>query len=227
MFLFGFTSAAEQKIAAQTLGLGLAAAGLALPIGGLIAWISRGKNLISRVLFLANLCLVVTPIFIQVSAWDAAFGRLGWLTSTEGPSPHPAGVGLASRRLDSRHRGSPASRVDLFTRPHDRLQDLRRTSFTRHQQVGCFWHITSRRWLPLIVLATLWTLIVCAREIAVTDLYQIGTLAEQIYLGYSLGAFQFDCRQLDRRTTGWTQTIQRVADNRPDRWLAANRLLAC
>ena len=36
-------------------------------------------------------------------------------------------------------------------------------------------------------LSVVWIVVSCAREIGVTDLYQIGTLAEQIYLGFSLG----------------------------------------
>ena len=49
-----------------------------------------------------------------------------------------------------------------------------------------FFHITLRRLLPLAMLSGLWGIVVCSREIAVTDLYQIGTLAEQLYLGYAL-----------------------------------------
>ena len=60
-------------------------------------------------------------------------------------------------------------------------QALLETSSTR-----VFWNITFPRIAPLLVLCVVWNIIFCAREIAVTDLYQIGTLAEQIYLGYSL-----------------------------------------
>jgi iron(III) transport system permease protein len=52
-----------------------------------------------------------------------------------------------------------------------------------------FWHITLPRVLPLVLAGIVWVTIVCAREIAVTDIYRIGTVAEQIYLGYSLGEF--------------------------------------
>jgi iron(III) transport system permease protein len=54
-------------------------------------------------------------------------------------------------------------------------------------QSGVFWNVTLVRLWPLLVLSALWTMIVCAREIAATDLYQVGTIAEQIYLGFSLG----------------------------------------
>ena len=61
-------------------------------------------------------------------------------------------------------------------------QALLETSSTR-----VFWNITFPRIAPLLILCVVWNIVFCAREIAVTDLYQIGTLAEQIYLGYSLG----------------------------------------
>jgi len=60
-----------------------------------------------------------------------------------------------------------------------------------------FFHITLRRLMPLMLMCVLWAIIVCSREIAVTDLYQIGTLAEQIYLGYSLG-------QVNSLATNWS-----------------------
>jgi len=50
-----------------------------------------------------------------------------------------------------------------------------------------FWQITFPRLLPILAIAIVWVFVTCAREIAVTDIYRIGTLAEQIYLGYSLG----------------------------------------
>jgi ABC-type spermidine/putrescine transport system permease subunit II len=50
-----------------------------------------------------------------------------------------------------------------------------------------FWHISLHRMLPFVGVAVFWVMAVCSREIAVTDIYQIGTLAEHIYLGYALG----------------------------------------
>ena len=49
-----------------------------------------------------------------------------------------------------------------------------------------FWRVTLVRMRPVLLAAALWMLVLVAREIAVTDIYQIGTYAEQIYLGYAL-----------------------------------------
>ena len=61
-----------------------------------------------------------------------------------------------------------------------------------------FWSITLPRVWPTILVAMMWGIISVSREIAVTDIYQIGTIAEQIYLGYSLG-------QMDQMLAIWPE----------------------
>jgi len=76
-----------------------------------------------------------------------------------------------------------------------------------------FIHITLGRLLPLAMLSALWGIVVCSREIAVTDLYQIGTMAEQLYLGYALNqpggtAGNWSADQLTQAgNIGWPITV--------------------
>ena len=53
--------------------------------------------------------------------------------------------------------------------------------------LAVFLNVTIYRLFPLVMVCAVWILLVCSREISVTDIFRIGTIAEQIYLGYSLG----------------------------------------
>ena len=48
---------------------------------------------------------------------------------------------------------------------------------------GVFWHVTLRRILPAVGVAAVWILLTVATEMAVTDLYQVRTLAGDTNLG--------------------------------------------
>ena len=177
----------ERAIVWRTIGLGLSACLVAIPLGGLIAWCCRGSSVLSRALLVCTIASLLIPMFIHVSGWDAAFGKLGWLTSTKGQILVPLVSGWTAATWI--HGVAAASQVALIL-----LIGLSTGQRVYEEQAlldttpaGVFWNVTIYRILPLLVLSAIWIVISCSREIAVTDLYQIGTLAEQIYLGYSLG----------------------------------------
>ena len=180
-------SAADRAVFIRTVMLGICASLIAIPLGALIAWVCSANGFISRILLVASLALLLVPMFIHVSGWDAAFGKLGWLTSTSGQVLVPLVSGWTAASWIHGLAAAPQVALILLIglRMGDRSyeeQALLETSSTK-----VFWNITFPRIAPLLVLCVAWNIVFCAREIAVTDLYQIGTLAEQIYLGYSLG----------------------------------------
>ena len=180
-------SAADRAVFVRTVMLGICASLIAIPLGALIAWICSADGIVSRILLVASLALLLVPMFIHVSGWDAAFGKLGWLTSTRGQVLVPLVSGWTAASWIHGLAAAPQVAVILLIglamgdRSYEE-QALLETSSTR-----VFWNITFPRIAPLLILCIVWNIVFCAREIAVTDLYQIGTLAEQIYLGYSLG----------------------------------------
>ncbi|MEM7782311.1 MAG: hypothetical protein AAF623_03085 [Planctomycetota bacterium] len=180
-------SPSDQKILGRTFLLGLTSSLIALPVGGLIAWVCSHKGTIAKLIWLSSIALTFTPMLIHVSAWDAAFGKLGWLTAGQGGALKPLVSGWAAAIWI--HGISAAPQVGLFL-------TIGMSSFGRTYEeqasldaspITVFARVTLFRLFPLLILSVIWIVIGCAREIAVTDLYQIGTLAEQIYLGYSLG----------------------------------------
>jgi ABC-type Fe3+ transport system permease subunit len=185
--LLSLVSTSDRAVAWRTITLGLSASVIALPIGGLIAWVCRGEGRVPRTLLVSTIALLMVPMFIQVSGWDAAFGKLGWLTSTKGQILVPLVSGWTAASWIHGIAAAPQIALILLIGLSVSRREYEEQALLDTSAAGVFWNVTLRRLWPLLILSIAWIVISCAREIAVTDLYQIGTLAEQIYLGYSLG----------------------------------------
>ena len=193
----------DQAVLWRTLTFGLSAAMVAIPVAVLAGvCLNRGTWLRNGLLF-SLIALAVIPPYINVSCWDSAFGKLGWLTSAQGQILQPLLSGWSAAIWVHAVGFIPPFALLFFWA----LVTTR--TFEEQARLDLpprviFFHVTLRRLLPLALLCVLWAMIVCSREIAVTDLYQIGTLAEQIYLGYSLG-------QVNSLATNWSAEEIRAA----------------
>ena len=177
----------DRLVAIRTIGLGLSASLIAVPLGGLLAWACLGSGVLSRTMLISCIAMLFVPMFIHVSSWDAAFGKLGWLTSTKGQILVPLVTGWTAAIWIHGIAAAPQVALILLIGLGAGRRVYEEQALLDTSPAGVFWNVTIRRIFPLLVLSAIWIVISCAREIAVTDLYQIGTLAEQIYLGYSLG----------------------------------------
>jgi len=175
----------QRSIAIRTFLLGVSASAIAFPLAALAAWAIRESTLVGRWLLRACICLAVVPVYLNVGYQDAALGKLGWLTSNGDQVLTPLFSGWPAAAWA--HATSLLPQFTLLilfglgTKKTYEEQGLLEASAWQ-----VFFHITLRRLLPLAMLSFLWGIVVCSREIAVTDLYQVGTLAEQLYLGYAL-----------------------------------------
>ncbi len=181
-----YTSPLSAHVLANTLGLGLSAGILAVFLAVfLVRLIALSPR---RGWWLVGLGVAAAmPLHLHVGAWDSVFGKLGWFTTWYG-SPLMLSINrwLAAIWI---HAAAGAPQVALIM-----LGGLAmgRGVYEDHglldaPAASVFWRITFRRLLPFAALGLIWIVIVCAREIAATDIYQIGTLAEYIYLGYAMG----------------------------------------
>ncbi len=193
----------DQTVLWRTLTFALSAAIIAIPIAMLAAvCLNRGAWLRNGLL-LSLIALAIMPPYINVSCWDSAFGKLGWLTSAQGQILQPLLSGW-SAAVWVHAIGLIPQFTLLFYLALETTRTFEEQAQLDLPSVVIFFHITLRRLLPMVLLCVLWAVIVCSREIAVTDLYQIGTLAEQIYLGYSLG-------QVNALATNWSPEEIRAA----------------
>lgn len=180
-------SESDREVAIRTILLGLSAGAIALPLGALIAWVATGRGWIAQVLMMVSFAMLITPMLIHVSGWDAAFGKLGWLTSSRGQILKPLVSGWSAASWIHGVAAAPQVALILLFGGGLGRRAYEEQALMDTTPSGVFWNISIRRFMPLVILSLIWVIILCAREIAVTDLYQVGTLAEQIYLGYSLG----------------------------------------
>ncbi len=185
------------NIVVRTVALGAAAALIAVPLGAFLAWTASKRGVVPMLARMFCLFGILLPVFAQVSSWDAAFGKLGWITSASGETLKPIiGRWQAAIWIHAMIATPQIALLFLAAIRSGRLAwqdalELESPPLLAAMRSG-WW-----RFSPFVFAAILWTIVSAAREIGVTDIYQIGTLAEQVYLGYSLG-------QLGSIGTVWT-----------------------
>ena len=179
-----------QGLLANTAFLAIGTLAIALPLGALFG-VAIAKIDFPGRRFLALLFagLLFVPIYIQAAAWNGALGTGGWFTQwlagetyatpwlagwrgtiwihAMGAVPWIALLGAASLRTVER-RLEEESLLDASP-----FTVLARVSLRRG--AGGFWA------------GATWVAIICATEIAVTDLFQIRTFAEEIYTEATMG----------------------------------------
>jgi len=193
----------DQAVLLRTLTCAGSAAMIAIPLSILAAVCLNQRTWLRSGLFFSLIALAMIPPYINVSCWDSAFGKLGWLTSAQGQILQPLFSGW-SAAVWVHAVGLIPQFTMLFFSALAATRTFEEQARLDLPSSAIFFHVTLRRLLPLGLLCLLWALIVCSREIAVTDLYQIGTLAEQVYLGYSLG-------QINSLPTNWSVEQMRAA----------------
>ena len=197
----------ERAVILRTLTLGFGACLISIPIGTVLAWVILGRGRVSSYLLLTTIGLLFVPMFMHVSAWDSAFGKLGWY-STGGDSLQPILTGWTAAIWVHGIAAAPQVALILWFGLMGGGKVYEEQALLDADSFSVFTGVTIRRAMPLVGLGMLWTLLTCAREIAVTDIFRVGTLAEQIYLGYSLG-------QLNNLNL-WSP--QEIADAESTRW---------
>lgn len=184
-----FGEPVDHQIVINTLLLGTGTSLLSLPVALLLAQVCRHRGAIPTLVRWCAIALLFMPVFLHVSAWDSAVGKLGWLSWTTG-----AGFNVLAGRWPvaiwiHSMAAIPQLTVILWfgMLSAGRVYEEQATMDANKRSV--FWYVSLPQLLPVLLAAVVWVFITCAREIAVTDIYRIGTLAEQLYLGYSLGEF--------------------------------------
>ena len=177
----------ERMVALNTLLLGGLTCIVALPVAILAAMISLRSGIVPRLLWATLICLAFTPTFMHVSAWDSAFGKLGWLTDL-GTTRHDALRWFSAIWIHAT-AAVPQTALLIWFALHQSGKSYEEHALLDTDRNSVFWRITLPRLLPVVAFCVLWILVGCSREIAVTDIYRIGTFGELIYLGYALGDF--------------------------------------
>ena len=132
--------------------------------------------------------LLFVPPYLQVAGWDAGFGLQGWFPRWW--FPDQAVAPLAGWRGAAFLQAVVAIPwvvlmvgLGLQHVPRELEDNARLDGHTAQ----VLWRVSLPLSAPLLLAAALWTLVLTAGEITITDVYQIRTFAEEIYTGFALG----------------------------------------
>jgi len=130
----------------RTLGLGLAASAIALPLGITIRWVIR-----------------------QGSGWDAAIGKLGWLTTVRGNVLTPLLSGWWAAVWT--HGLIAAPQIGLLLHFCENKLDrvYEKQALLEADGWTTFVSVTLWRLWPMLMVSVLWVIVTCSREITVVD----------------------------------------------------------
>ena len=167
----------------NTLALAAGACALALPLGTVLAFLLLRTDLVGRKLLLLVFgALLLVPLYLQAAGWEAGFGRQGWFSFAHGSAAAPildgwrAAIwihGLAAVPWAMLIVGLGLSLIE----PGEEDAALLDGSLA-----AVLWRVTLPRAFPSIVVAAVWILVVTGTDMTVTDLYQVRTFAEEIYI---------------------------------------------
>lgn len=162
--------------------LGAATSVIAIPVGTMLAVSACKTQLLGRRwLERGMIIMLFVPLYVQATAWQATVGQGGWLVNQSWLSGWYGAIwihGMAAIPwvflfVSAALRKVPREYEEEALQDTSTLQVVLRVSL-RHAITG-------------IAAATLWIFVICFSEIAVTDLFQIRTFAEEIYTAASLG----------------------------------------
>jgi len=166
-------------LAAGTLMLGL-------PLGTLLAVAVVKTSMPARRLVEGlMLVLLFVPLYVHAAAWQAALGHGGWLKAENSTTIWFTGW-TASIWV---HGFAAIPWVFLFvaTALRSVRPELEEESLQDASPGRVLGWVSLRGALSGIVAAALWVAVICFGEIAVTDLFQVRTFAEEIYTAANLG----------------------------------------
>ncbi len=167
---------------------------ISLPLGTLLAILLTKTNMAGRK-WLARLLisLLLVPLYVQAAAWQAALGWGGWVPAWLATihSSHPGQMVWLTgwRGAIWVHAMAAVPWVALLVAVALRgiERELEEDALMHGSAGQVIWRVTLRQALAGVTLACLWVVTVCAGEMTVTDLFQIRSIAEEVYTVASLG----------------------------------------
>ncbi len=129
--------------------------------------------------------MLFVPLYLQAAAWQAGFGLQGWYTLATGSSALLVGWTGAVWV----HAMAAVPWVVLITGVglHLLEPELEEAALLDGSSRQVFLRVTLRGALPAVGMAGLWTAIVVAGEMTVTDLFMVRTYAEELYTRTAIG----------------------------------------
>ncbi len=185
VLLFGAIAAAEPRqrtLAFNTLLLIGGVLAISLPIGTLLAVLIARTNLPLRKTFGLLLAMqLFLPLYLQASAWQAGFGLQGWYTQIFGGSNNPWLDGWRGAIWVHALAAIPWTALIVGLGLRSVEPELEEDALLDASGPRVILHVSLRRASGAVISAALWTAIILAGEMTVTDIYAVRTYAEELY----------------------------------------------
>jgi iron(III) transport system permease protein len=188
-----FAPPGTRRVLVNSLWLALASCAIAVPAGVMLADLVVRYRLPLAGLARAILVLLVfLPLYVQVSGWDAALGKLGWITLVTGSAGEPWLAGMRGAIFVHAMAGIPwvALIVGIGLAQVDRQQI--EAALLEGGSLLAQWRIVLPEVAPLVFAAGLWVAVITATDMTVTNIYLVDpremTFTEQFYMNYSTAA---------------------------------------
>ncbi len=174
-------------LARNTLWLSLGACLISLPCGTLLACaVARTDLPLRRSAWVGLIALLCLPLYLHATAWEAGFGKLGWLSLAGQSLGAPLLRGWIAAIWIQGVWGIPWVALIVAAALQLSEPELEEGALLDASLWRVFCTVTLRRAGPGIVVAAIWIALATASEMTVTDLYQIRTLSEELYTGFAL-----------------------------------------
>jgi len=190
MGLFLLAGPRTASLLANTAWLILGTLAISLPLGTWLAILIAKTDVVGRKwLERLLLSLLLVPLYVQAAAWQAALGWGGWLSAMVPTNPGQLVLLDGWRGAIWVHAMAATPWVALFvaTATGGIARELEEDALLSGSPGQVIWRVTLRHALVGVTIASLWVASVCASEITVTDLFQIRSIAEEVYTAASLG----------------------------------------
>jgi iron(III) transport system permease protein len=182
-----------RRILLNSLWLAGGAVAIALPLGTLLAVLLTRTRVPGRPVAAAAIgLLLLLPLFVQVSGWDAAIGRLGWHTLAFGSGARPWLSGMTAAVF--LHGVAAIPWVTLIVGLGLAQVDARQeeAALLETWPLDVLLRVTLPQCWTFLVAAALWVAVATASDMTVTNIYLIDpremTFTEQFYMNYSTAA---------------------------------------
>src|SRR5262245_29406346 len=173
--------------------LAAGATAIAAPLGSVLAVLLSRYDLSGRRMASVALgVLLFLPLYVQLSGWDAAVGKLGWFTLITGTMDHPLLTGMRGAIVIHGLAAVPwvALIVGLGLLQIDPAQEEAALIVVPPRHV--LWRITLPQTTAFFAAAAIWTFVSTTSEMTVTNIYLMNpgerTYTEQFYMTFSLTA---------------------------------------
>lgn len=189
--LWALTSAQTRQALRQSALLAGATVAVAVPLGTLLAVLLvrvalPGRRMAGLLLVL----LMLTPLHVHLAGWEAALGKLGWLTLLRGRLDQPLLAGMTGAIVVHAAAAVPWVAVLVAVGLLHLPASPEEHAWTVVPPHAVLTRITLPQVRPLVLLAVLWTALATTSDMTVTNVYLIRpaeqTVTERFYMTFAM-----------------------------------------